>query len=89
METVTITTKKYLFTNDIDRINFTSQLRNIGYILHHKAMSAGYVGRSGGGYALDYSGRFGEGIAIHKPCKKGTKYHEILYLIIPEDEGEK
>lgn len=54
--------------------------------LHHKAMSQDKCNRTGGGYATQYSGKYGEGYAVHIPNFMHHKYHDVYYFIKKEDD---
>lgn len=60
-------------------------LKSHGYYLHHTAMAKGYISRTISAHAENYTGRYGNGIALHIPSNKGTQYHYLQYWIKKEN----
>lgn len=49
----------------------------------HCAYARGYVSRKYHGYVERYFGKFGFGIRVHTACWISSRYHHVLYYVVP------
>ena len=72
----------YQFTSEDDLNSFLIKMHRKGYILI-RATGTGYISRKMIGFVIDYNGRYGQGLIVHKPRFDVTGYHDVIYIVKP------